>query len=46
MQIFIISHYEKMSILTIMPVRVDKKSIDFDPYTETVMLLLRSVISM
>ena len=33
---FIISHYEKMfRIIIIMPVRVNKISVDFDPYTET-----------
>ena len=35
MQIFIISHYEKVYIIIIMPVRVDKILVDFEPYTET-----------
>ena len=35
MQIFIISHHEKMFTILIMPVRVHKISVDFDPYTET-----------
>ena len=34
MQIFIISHYEKVYII-IMPVRVDRILVDFEPYTET-----------
>ena len=37
---FIISHYEKMFII-IMPVRVDKISVDFGPYAETNMVLTR-----
>ena len=41
MQIFIISHYEKLCIFTIMPLRVDKISVDFDPYTETVNVVTR-----
>ena len=32
---FTISHYEKMFIIILMPVRVSKISVDFDPYTET-----------
>ena len=32
---FIISHYEKMFIIILMPVRVSKISVEFDPYTET-----------
>ena len=32
---FIISHYEKMFIIILMPVRVSRISVDFDPYTET-----------
>ena len=35
MQIFIISHYEKVYIIIIMPVRVDRILVDFEPYTET-----------
>ena len=35
MQIFIISHYEKVYIIIIMPVQVDKILVDFEPYTET-----------
>ena len=32
---FIISHYENMFIIILMPVRVSKISVEFDPYTET-----------
>ena len=32
---FIISHYEKMFVIILMPVRVSKLSVEFDPYTET-----------
>ena len=36
MQIFIISHYEKVyRIIIIMTIKVDKILVDFDPYTET-----------
>ena len=35
MQIFIISHYAKVYIIIIMPLRVDKILVDFEPYTET-----------
>ena len=35
MQIFIIAHYEKVYIIIIMPLRVDKILVDFEPYTET-----------
>ena len=35
MQIFIISHYEKVYIIIIMPLRVDKILVDFEPYSET-----------
>ena len=35
MQIFIISHYEKVYINIIMPLRVDKILVDFEPYSET-----------
>ena len=41
MQIFIISYYMKMFILRIMPVRVHKISVDFDPYTETCNVVTR-----
>ena len=36
MQIFIMSHYEKVYMLRIMPVIKEKISVDFDPYNETV----------
>ena len=35
MQFFIISHYEKVYIIIIMPIKVDKILVDFEPYTET-----------
>ena len=41
MQIFIISHYEKLFIIIVMPVRVDKILVDFEPYTETVNVATR-----
>ena len=46
MQIFITSHDEKMCIMIIMPVRVDKISVDFDPYTETVNAVTIEVLSL
>ena len=42
MRVFIISHYEKVcNKKNIMPVRVDKISVDFKPYTETVNVVTR-----
>ena len=41
MQIFIISHYEKMLIVIAMPVRVAKILVDFEPYSEPVNAVTR-----
>ena len=35
MQFFIISHYEKVYLIIIMPIKVDKILVNFEPYTET-----------